>query len=432
MSPLTPTLHSLSQLSSPPFFLPLCPPPPPQANARTSHHAYIDDILIRSEDVFYIENSLNYFDGPARDWGLDMNVSKTEVHANGTAPQKEFLTPRGSEFLMYNKKTGLPHTCHKYLGVYLFTCHQTRGLFHMLKAEIQIYFARLSPLPLTLSEKVRLTNSQLVPALAYRLITHSPSPNQLEKLQSLIWAGVASQSITSLVSRKDRFAARPKGGLGMKFLPHSVHVATVNYGLWALFGLAPKSVGPLYVQSLLSSNQRASDPVQNSFMESIHALGISLHGTGPWTPTAIRDLTPGTQLTVRFKSGQATGRVTEATSKWANVSFHDGVYSVDTHTSYTMHMPCHAVMDYSRPSHFQLVPEFLRPQETIPDTPSATTQRTRTGNQPTRPSLCSAGTTLPREEVSRRVGMPRCRGGTNHAAGPRPTAGVAIFGWLLR
>ena len=240
----------------------------------------------------------------------------------------------------------------------------------MLKAEIQSYFARLSPLPLTLSEKVRLTNSQLVPALAYRLITHSLSPNQLEKLQSLIWAGLASRSITRLVSPKDRFAALPKGGLGMKFLPHSVHVATVNYGLRALCGLAPKSVGPLYVQSLLSSNQRASDPVQNSFMDPIHALGISFHSIGPWKPTAIRDLMPGTQLTVRFKSGQATGRVTEATSKWANVSFHDGVYSVDTHTSYTMHMPCHAVMNYSRPSHFQLVPEFLRRQKTIPKPPA--------------------------------------------------------------
>ena len=110
--------------------------------------------------------------------------------------------------------------------------------------------------------------------------------------------------------------------------------------------------------------------MQNSFMDSIHALGISFHSIGPWRPTAIRDLTPGTQLTVRFKSGQATGRVTEATSKRPNVSFHDGVYSVDTHTSYTMHIPCHAVMNYSRPSHFQLVPELLRPQETIPEPPA--------------------------------------------------------------
>ena len=128
------------------------------------------------------------------------------------------------------------------------------------------------------------------------------------------------------------------------------------------FAASPQtSVGPLYVQSLLSPTERASDPVQNSFMDSIHALGISFHSIGPWRPNAFRDLTPGTQLTVKVKSGQATGRVTQATSKWANVPFHDGVYSVDTHMSYTMHMPCHAVMDYSRPSHFQLVPEPLRP-----------------------------------------------------------------------
>ena len=343
--------------------------PPPRTTARTSHHAYIDDILIKSEDVVYIQNNLNYFDGPARTWGLETNVSKAEVHANGTAPRKEFLTPRGSEFLTYNKKTRHPHTCYKYLGAYLFTHHEAKDLFHLLKAEIQSYFARLSPLPLTLSEKVRLTNSQLVLALAYRLIPHSLSPDQLGKLQSLIWAGVASQSITRLVSPKDCFAARPKGGLGMKFLPHCVHVVTVNYGLRALCGLAPKSVGSLYVQSILSPNQRASDPVQNSYMDSIHALGIAFHSIGPWRPTAIQDPKPGTHLTVKFKSGHATGSVTEATSKWANVSFHDGIYSVDSHKSYTMHMPCHAFMDYSRPSQSELVPEFLRPQTTIPQPP---------------------------------------------------------------
>ena len=218
-----------------------------------------------------------------------------------------------------------------------------------------------------LSEKLHLTNSQLVPALAYRLITHSLSPNQLRKLQSLIWAGAASQSITRLVFPKDRFAGPPKGGLGMKFLPHNFHVATVNYGLRALCGLAPMSAGPLYVQSILSPNQRASDPVQNSFMDSSHAFGISFHSIGPWRPTAIQDLKPDTQLTVKFKSGHATGSVTKATSKWANVSFHDGIYSVDSHTSYTMHMPCQAFMDCSNPSHFQVVPEFLRPQATSPE-----------------------------------------------------------------
>ena len=67
----------------------------------------------------------------------------------------------------------------------------------------------------------------------------------------------------------------------MKFLPHSVHVATVKYGLRALCGLARKSVGPLYAQSILSPNQRASDLAETSVMDFIHALGISFHGIGP-------------------------------------------------------------------------------------------------------------------------------------------------------
>ena len=77
----------VSTLSST-VFLPLCPPP--RANARTSHHAYIDDILIKSEDVAYIQNSLNYFDGPARDWGLDMNLQRTKSTPMAQPPKKSF------------------------------------------------------------------------------------------------------------------------------------------------------------------------------------------------------------------------------------------------------------------------------------------------------------------------------------------------------
>ena len=82
--------------------------PPPRPNTRTSHHAYIHDILIRSEDVIYIENSVNYFDEPARDWGLDMNVTKTEVHANGTAPQKRVSDTQGLGVPHVQQKNGSP------------------------------------------------------------------------------------------------------------------------------------------------------------------------------------------------------------------------------------------------------------------------------------------------------------------------------------
>ena len=39
--------------------------PPPEQGRITSHHAFIDDILIRSEDPSYIQQAINFFDGLA-------------------------------------------------------------------------------------------------------------------------------------------------------------------------------------------------------------------------------------------------------------------------------------------------------------------------------------------------------------------------------
>ena len=113
-------------------------------------------------------------------------------------------------------------------------------------------------------------------------------------------------------------------------------------------------------------------------MDSNQALGISFHSIGTCRPTAVQDLKPGTQLTVKFESGHVTGSMTKATPKWANVSFNDGIYSVDSHTSYIMHMPCQALMDYSQPSHFQLV---FTPSSDHPRMPNTTAQRTRVRGQ---------------------------------------------------
>ena len=64
--------------------------------------------------------------------------------------------------------------------------------------------------------------------------------------------------------------------------------------------------------------------------------------------------------------------MTDPTPKWANVSFNQGIYSVDSGTSFTMHMPCKAFMDYFHRPHFQFVLEFLCPGATIPEPPTPT------------------------------------------------------------
>ena len=133
----------------------------------------------------------------------------------------------------------------------------------MIRSEILSYFSRLSPLPLTLSKKVRLVNSQLIPAVAYRLTAHPLPPQAVASLEDFIWRGLAKGSITRLVSLKDRYASRARGGLGIKCLAHSVHTATVNFALRALHGRAPPSVCGLVTNSLLGPNQHGSDEIQN-------------------------------------------------------------------------------------------------------------------------------------------------------------------------
>ena len=65
-------------------------PPSP----HESGHAFVDDLLYRSEDGDCIQQILNFFDTVAREWGLDLNLSKIEIHAMGTDPPELSPPPR--------------------------------------------------------------------------------------------------------------------------------------------------------------------------------------------------------------------------------------------------------------------------------------------------------------------------------------------------
>ena len=66
-------------------------PPSPQEWG----HAFVDDLLYRSEDGDRIQHILNFFDTVAREWGLDLNLSKTDIHALGAAPPQNLHLPLG-------------------------------------------------------------------------------------------------------------------------------------------------------------------------------------------------------------------------------------------------------------------------------------------------------------------------------------------------
>ena len=75
------------------FALPSQVTAPP--SSHESGHAFVDDLLYRSESGDRIQEILNFSDAVARELGLDLNLSKTEIHAMGTAPPQDFHLPLG-------------------------------------------------------------------------------------------------------------------------------------------------------------------------------------------------------------------------------------------------------------------------------------------------------------------------------------------------
>ena len=72
--------YTFCYMLSPPH---LTTPPSP----HESSHAFIDDLLYRSESKQRISEILRFYDTLGRKWGRDINLSKTELHAMGAAPQ---------------------------------------------------------------------------------------------------------------------------------------------------------------------------------------------------------------------------------------------------------------------------------------------------------------------------------------------------------
>ena len=105
-----------------------------------------------------------FFDCEVRSLGLDMNPSKSEVHALEGAPHFSFISPSGAEVSTLDS-LGNPRYFYKYLGVNFYTEGQLPRVIAFVSAEIASYFDYLAPLGLTHTELIRLTNCQLIPIL---------------------------------------------------------------------------------------------------------------------------------------------------------------------------------------------------------------------------------------------------------------------------
>ena len=215
------------------FALPCHVTAPP--SRHESGQAFVNDLLYRSEDGDRIQQILNFFDTVAREWGLHLNLSKTEIHAMGTAPPRAVTSPSGTPLSTTNQKTGQPHSCYKYLGEYIFTTNHAAQTLAWAKSEIRSFFTTLQPLLLNLSEYVLLVNVQLIPILSYCLMAHPLALNESGVLQAMIWQNIAhdpapekANRISRLVSPKARYTPRHQGGLGLRHFTFFLCMALVN------------------------------------------------------------------------------------------------------------------------------------------------------------------------------------------------------------
>ena len=243
-----------------------------------SGHAFIDNLLYRSEDGDRIQQILNFFDTVARGWGLDLNLSKTEIHAMGTALTRTFTSPSGTPLSTTNQKTGQPHNCYKYLGVYIFTANHKAQTLALAKSEIRSYFTTLQPLRLTLSEYILLVNVQLIPILSYRIMAHPLALNNLGALQAMIWQNIAhdpsqdkANRISRLVSPKTRYTPRHQGGLGLRHFTFSICMALVNTAIRYLNADGPASTNESFSEAMLSTTR---NPIQDTVMDACHTIGL--------------------------------------------------------------------------------------------------------------------------------------------------------------
>ena len=122
-----------------------------------------------------------------------MNPTKSEVQALEGASHFHFTSPSGSLVSTLDPQ-GEPRNFYRYFGVYLYTENQLPRVIEFISAEIRAYFNTLSPLGLTHTELIRLTNCQLVPVLTYRLMAQAVAAPSLRRFDNEIWRNLCLHS----------------------------------------------------------------------------------------------------------------------------------------------------------------------------------------------------------------------------------------------
>ena len=159
----------------------------PKAMEKHFFLLFIDDLALQSSDPKTLHTILHFLFHTGPKYGLLFNQEKSELHAVNNTPHVTICISTHIYFSTHDK-TGNPRTHYKYLGTYSFNKTQNKHMRSLLSNTISSFCHDLAPLPLSYTKLTKLSNSQLIPSLTYRLIYDSLPENLLDSLDSAIWS----------------------------------------------------------------------------------------------------------------------------------------------------------------------------------------------------------------------------------------------------
>ena len=162
------------------------------------------------------------------------------------------------------------------------------------------FFTNLLPLSLSHTELIKLSNIQLIPILAYRLIYNSLPNRLLDTLDHSIWVNIASQGKLSLrTPNKTKYSPRHTLGLGITKISHVTHTQAINHFLRYTSNEGPPTSNRS-IQHTPFHRGPASNLLQYMLITSAHHFSIQTHNIPHHNPCQVRLLPLNSAIQVAF------------------------------------------------------------------------------------------------------------------------------------
>ena len=263
-------------------------------------YASLDDLALQSSNPKTFPTILYFLFHNGPKYGLLFNQEKSELHALNNTPHVTIGISPHIHFSTYDK-SGNPRTHYKYLGTYFFNKTQNKHMHSLLANTISSFFHDLAPLPLSYTELIKLSNSQLIPSLTYCLIYNSLPENLLNSLDSAIWSYISKQGhLSKLTPTKTKYGNRAHFQLGITSLKLKVHQRTVNHLTRYLLKEGPKPINEAVLYAL---SQPTSSPnlLQSFSVDSANFINISLHNVPNSNSAPLTTIPLYTTVQVQFE-----------------------------------------------------------------------------------------------------------------------------------